>query len=144
MKSPVPFSSPAMGWRERRAVDRVLKSGWLTTGDENRLFEEEFSRFTGAGYALTVNSATSALHLILEALGVGLDDWVITTPYTFTASSEILRYLGAHPLFADIDEETGNIDPAEIQRILETNSKLANPGVSKPFCRCILPGWPAI
>ena len=127
MKKTIPFSAPAMGRKERKAVDRVLKSGWLTTGGENRLFEEEFSRFTGAEYALSVNSATSALHLILEALGVGLNDWVITTPYTFTSSSEILRYLGAHPLFADIDERTGNIDPDEIERLLEENRKSASP-----------------
>ncbi len=127
MKKTIPFSAPAMGRKERKAVDRVLKSGWLTTGGENRLFEEEFSRVTGAEYALSVNSATSALHLILEALGVGLNDWVITTPYTFTSSSEILRYLGAHPLFADIDERTGNIDPDEIERLLKENLKSASP-----------------
>ncbi|MDC7222055.1 MAG: DegT/DnrJ/EryC1/StrS family aminotransferase [Spirochaetales bacterium] len=125
-KRAIPFSSPRLGRKEFRAVHRVLKSGWLTTGGENRLFEEEFAGHTGAAHALSVNSATSALHLILEALEVGVNDWVITTPYTFTASSEVLRYLGAHPLFVDIDE-TGNIDPREIEKVLKENEKSSQP-----------------
>jgi dTDP-4-amino-4,6-dideoxygalactose transaminase len=115
----VPFSSPKMGGAECRAVNRILKSGWLTTGNENRLFEEEFSRFAQGSHCLTVNSATSALHLLLEALDVGQDDWVLTTPYTFTASSEIIRYLGAHPLFVDIDESTGNMDPLQLEKMIK-------------------------
>ncbi|MDC7222860.1 MAG: DegT/DnrJ/EryC1/StrS aminotransferase family protein [Spirochaetales bacterium] len=141
-KKTIPFSSPRLGRREYRAVTRVLRSGWLTTGQENRHFEEEFARFTGADHALSVNSATSALHLILEALEVGVDDWVMTTPYTFTASAEILRYLGAHPYFVDIEEKTGNIDPRLLERELEKNRLSPNPKTIKAILPVHLAGLP--
>lgn len=118
---PVPFSAPRLGYRECRAVTRVLRSGWLTTGPENRALEEEFSSRLNNHYALSVNSATAALHLLLEALDIGPGEYVVTTPYTFTASSEIIRYLGAHPLFVDIDERTGNMDPRELSKVLREN-----------------------
>ncbi|MBN2628665.1 MAG: DegT/DnrJ/EryC1/StrS aminotransferase family protein [Spirochaetales bacterium] len=141
-RKPIPFSAPKIGLREIVAAGRILRSGWLTTGQENSLFEEEFAQKTGSPYALSVNSATSALHLILEALGVGLDDWVITTPYTFTASAEILRYLGAHPLFADVDGKTGNIDPSEIERILHENAHAPMPRSIKAILPVHLAGLP--
>jgi dTDP-4-amino-4,6-dideoxygalactose transaminase len=141
-KKPVPFSSPRLGRREFRAVRRVLRSGWLTTGRENQLFEEEFANHIQSEYALSVNSATSGLHLILEALGIGLNDWVITTPYTFTASSEVRRYLGAHPLFVDIDEKTGNIDPKTIAKALEENNKSQRPKSIKAILPVHLAGLP--
>ena len=96
-----------------------MRSGWLTTGEEAARFESEFARFVGVRHALALNSATAGLHLALEALGVGPGSAVITTPYTFAATAEVIRYLGADPLFVDICRDTLNIDPAGIERAIE-------------------------
>jgi dTDP-4-amino-4,6-dideoxygalactose transaminase len=88
----------------------VLRSGWLTTGPVTARFEEAFARATAMPHAMALNSATAGLHLALEALGVVPGTQVITTPYTFTATAEVVRYLGADPLFVDVEERTANID----------------------------------
>jgi dTDP-4-amino-4,6-dideoxygalactose transaminase len=107
---PVPFHVSDVDESDIAAVVAVLRDGWLTTGARCHAFEEAFSDFLGGGVqALAVNSCTSALHLALEAVGVGPGDRVITSPYTFTATAEVLRYLGAHPVFADVDPRTGNL-----------------------------------
>ncbi|RKX94265.1 MAG: UDP-4-amino-4,6-dideoxy-N-acetyl-beta-L-altrosamine transaminase [Spirochaetes bacterium] len=116
---PIPFALPSIGKEEEEAVLRVLRSGWLTTGAEAREFEKEFSSYVGSRHSLAVNSATAGLHLCLEGLGVKKGDRVITTPYTFTATAEVIRYLGADPLFVDIDPETFNLDPASVIRVLK-------------------------
>ena len=97
----------------------VLRSGWLTTGPVTARFEEAFARATAMPHALALNSATAGLHLALEALGVGPGMQVLTTPYTFTATAEVIRYLGADPLFVDIDPATLNIDPALVADAVE-------------------------
>jgi dTDP-4-amino-4,6-dideoxygalactose transaminase len=85
-----------------------------------RQFESEFAAFIGGDVAaVSVNSATAGLHLALEALGVGPGDRVLTTPYTFTATAEVVRYLGAEPVFADIDPLTFNLDPAAAAEVLK-------------------------
>jgi dTDP-4-amino-4,6-dideoxygalactose transaminase len=112
----IPFARPSVGREEEDAVLAVLRSGWLTTGGVTHQFETEFARYTGARHALAVNSATAGLHLAVEALGVGRDDEVITTPYTFAATAEVVRYVGAHPRFVDIEEHTLNIDPRLVER----------------------------
>ncbi len=114
----IPFARPVMGKEEEEAALRVIRSGWLTTGKEAAAFEEEFAEKLGCPRALAVNSATSGLHLALEALKIPEDSWVITTPFTFTASAEVIRYRRAHPLFVDIDENSLNIDPAEVEKVL--------------------------
>ncbi|MCF7927567.1 MAG: DegT/DnrJ/EryC1/StrS family aminotransferase [Spirochaetales bacterium] len=116
---PIPFHRPSIGRAERRAVDRVLRSRWLTTGRETLRFEEEFAEFIRCPNALAVNSATAGLHLALEALGVGEGDQVITTPYTFTATAEAIRHLGAHPRFVDINPDDFQIDPSGVEALLE-------------------------
>ncbi len=117
---PIPFALPSLGKEEEEAALRVLRSGWLTTGSEAREFEKEFSSYVGSRHSLAVNSATAGLHLCLEALGVKKGDRVITTPYTFTATAEVIRYLGADPLFVDIDPESFNLDPASVTRVLKS------------------------
>lgn len=97
----IPFSRPVMGREEEEAVIRVLRSGWLTTGPETKAFEEEFRQYIQVPHALAVNSATSGLHLALEALGIGPGDKVAVPTYTFTATAEVVRYLGADPVFVD-------------------------------------------
>lgn len=115
----IPFALPDLGPREEEAVLRVMRSGWLTTGGETKGFEEDFARYAGVPHALAVNSATAGLHLALEALGVGPGDRVLTTPYTFTATAEVARYLGADPLFVDIEKDSFNIDPGLVEKALE-------------------------
>lgn len=92
----------------------------MTTGSEAQEFEKEFSSYVGSRNSLAVNSATAGLHLCLEALGVKKGDRVITTPYTFTATAEVIRYLGADPLFVDIDPDSFNLDPASVMRVLKS------------------------
>ncbi len=113
--SHIPFALPSLGREEEDAVIAVLRSRWLTTGDVTKRFESEFAARLGAGRALAVNSATAGLHLALEAGGVKEGDYVVTTPFTFTASAEVIRYLGAHPLFVDIDSDSLNISPERIE-----------------------------
>lgn len=114
----IPFALPSVGAEEEAGVIEVLRSGWLTTGEVTRAFEAEFAAAVGSRHALAVSSATAGLHLSLEALGVRAGDLVITSPYTFTATAEVTRYLGAHPFFVDIDPDTMNIDPAGIEEAL--------------------------
>lgn len=124
----LPFSLPDIGEEEILEVIDSLKSGWLTTGPKTKRFEAEFASFVGTGVeAVAVNSATAGLHLALEAIGVRAGDEVITTPYTFTASAEVVRYLGADPVFVDIDPETFNIDPSEVERAITPRTKAMIP-----------------
>ena len=119
----IPFARPAIGPEEERAVLKVLRSGWLTTGEVAKQFEQEFGQALSAPHALAVNSATSGLHLSLEVLGIGEGDWVAASPYTFTATVEIARYIGAHPLFVDIEEHTLNIDPLLVEHAIAASDR---------------------
>ena len=115
---PVPFSSPVLGPEEEAAVIKVMRSGWLTTAGEAKAFEEEFASYVDCKFAVTLNSGTAALHLGLEAMGITAGDYVVTTPYTFTATAEVIRYLGATPLFCDIEENGYNIDPELLEQTI--------------------------
>jgi dTDP-4-amino-4,6-dideoxygalactose transaminase len=108
-----------MGADEEREVLDTLRSGWITTGPKAKRFEREFAEYVGAKRALAVAHCTGALHLSLWALGIGPGDEVITTPFTFTATAEVMGYLGARPVFVDIDPGTFNINPARIEEALE-------------------------
>lgn len=124
----LPFALPDIGEEEITEVLDSLRSGWLTTGPKAKRFEQEFAEFIGDGVeAIAVNSATAGLHLALEALGIGPGDEVITTPYTFTATAEVIRYLGAHPVFVDIDPATFNIDPLKIEKAITPRTKAIIP-----------------
>jgi len=114
----IPFSKPVTGIEEENAAVRVIRSGWLTSGIEVKEFEKEFAAYVGAKHALAVNSATSGLHLALEAMGIKRGDLVATTPYTFTATSEVIRYLGADPVYVDIEEDSWNIDPVKLEKTI--------------------------
>jgi perosamine synthetase len=107
----IPFHRASIGDKERAAVDEVLQAGWITTGDRAQMFEERFAACLGSRNAVALNSATAALHLALEGLGVGPDDEVVVPTYTFAASAEVALYLGARPVLVDIDEQTLNISP---------------------------------
>ncbi len=118
----VAFHRPSIGPDEEREVLDTLRSGWITTGPKAKRFEHEFAAYVGAKHALAVAHCTGALHLSLWALGIGPGDEVITTPFTFTATAEFLGYLGARPVFVDVDPGTFNINPARIEEALESGA----------------------
>ncbi|HAW94450.1 MULTISPECIES: DegT/DnrJ/EryC1/StrS family aminotransferase [unclassified Arsukibacterium] len=107
----LPFALPEIGEEEINEVAHSLRSGWITTGPKAKQFEADFSIFLGDSEleSIAVNSATSGLHLALEAVGVGPGDEVIVPTYTFTATAEIVRYLGATPVMVDVDAHTFNM-----------------------------------
>lgn len=107
----VPYSRIACDGNELAYVKEVLESGWLTTAGKAQAFESKFSEIVGARYACAVNSCTAALHLGLEALGVGPGDKVFVPTMTFTASAEVVRYLGADPVFLDVEYGSSLITP---------------------------------
>lgn len=124
----LPFALPDIGEEEINEVIDSLRSGWITTGPKTKKFEADFSEFLGGGLeSISVNSATAGLHLALEAIGVQPGDEVITTPYTFTATAEVIRYLGANPVFVDIDPDTFNIDPNKIEAAITPKTKAIIP-----------------
>jgi len=114
----LPFAPPLIGEEEIEEVIDTLRSGWLTTGPKTRQFAEEFATYTQAPEALTVNSCTAALHLSLVALNVGAGDEVITTPLTFAASVNVIEHVGAKPVLVDVEPDTLNIDPQQIERAI--------------------------
>src|SRR5262245_45514037 len=110
----IPFFRPAITAEEIDAVAAVLRSGWLTTGPKTREFEESFAAFLGGEVdAVAVNSATSGLHLAAEACGIGPGDSVIVPTLTFTATAEVIRYLGAEVVLVDVTPNTYLIDLAD-------------------------------
>lgn len=120
----VPFAKVDCGGNELKYVAEVLASGWLTTASKTHELENKFQEMTGAKHAIAVNSCTSALHLAVEALGIGPSDKVIVPTLTFTASAEVIRYMGADPLFVDVDAKTLTLTPEILELALQ-----ANPGV---------------
>ena len=124
----LPFALPEIGEEEIDEVVECLRSGWITTGPRAKQFEEDFANYLGGDVeTLAVNSATSGLHLALEALGVGVGDEVILPSYTFTATAEVVRYLGATPVFVDVEESTYNISIPAIKRVLTDRTKVIMP-----------------
>jgi dTDP-4-amino-4,6-dideoxygalactose transaminase len=100
---PIPFARVVCAGNELTYIGEVLESGWLTTAEKTHRFEKEFADYVSAPFACAVNSGTAALHLALEALGVGPGDRVLVPTFTFTATAEVVRYLGADPIFLDVE-----------------------------------------
>ncbi len=131
----LPFALPEIGDEEIAEVVHTLKSGWVTTGPKAKRFEADFAAWLvqcsdedpAALHCLAVNSATAGLHLALEALGIGPGDEVITTTHTFTATAEVVRYLGADVKLVDIDPATLNISPALIEAAITPRTKAIMP-----------------
>lgn len=119
----VPFSPPNLGEEELAEVLDTLRSDWITTGPKTQAFEEEFREFVGAPAALALNSCTAGLHLALVALGVGPGDRVATVPMTFAASVNVIEHVGATPLLIDVEPETLNLCPRELERRLTDDVK---------------------
>lgn len=119
-KNAVPFFVPWISEEDKKAVMQALNSRWLTGGPRTKEFEELFTSYTRSKYSVAVNSCTAALHLAMRALNIGSGDEVIVPVLTFAATANAALFVGAKPIFADVDEKTFNISPREIeQRITE-------------------------
>lgn len=121
------FGAPFVGEEEIREVVETLKSQWWGTGPRAERFENQFKKYIGCKHALAVNSCTAGLHLALKVLGVGPSDEVITTPLTFCSTVNVILHCGAKPVFADVDIEDWNIDPAEIEKKITKKTKVILP-----------------
>ena len=125
----LPFALPDIDDEDIAEVVDTLKSGWITTGPKTRRFEADFTAFLGdpSLQSMAVNSATAGLHLALEALGIGPGDEVITTTHTFTATAEVVRYLGADVVLVDIDPATLNLDVDAVEAAITPRTKAVIP-----------------
>jgi perosamine synthetase len=119
----IPIARPTIGEEEIRNVVNVLKSGRLTMGKKVKEFERRFAEYVGCKYAIATNNGTSALHVALLSSGIGSEDEVITTSFSFVASSNCILYCGAKPVFVDIDKRTFNIDPKKIEEKVTKKTK---------------------
>jgi len=111
----IPIARPLIGDDEKASVLEVLNSGQLAQGPKVREFEQRFAAWTGSQFAVAVSSGTSALHLALLAHGIGPGDEVITTPFSFVASANCALFVGARPVFADIEPDMFTLDPAQVK-----------------------------
>lgn len=121
------FGSPLIGQEEIEEVVASMKSGWLGTGPKVAQFEADVCAYTGAPYAVAVNSCTAALHLSLVAAGIQPGDEVITTPLTFCATVNAIIHAGGTPVLADVDPATMNIDPAAVEAQITSRTKALLP-----------------
>ncbi len=121
------ISKPMIGEAEKRAVLRVLNSGMLTQGPVVQQFETAFAKYCGVKYAVATSSGTTALHLALLAHGIGPGDEVITSPFTFIATVNAICYVGATPVFADIDPQTFNLDPGLVKKSISSRTRAIIP-----------------
>jgi dTDP-4-amino-4,6-dideoxygalactose transaminase len=119
----LPFSPPLIGEEEIAEVVNTLRSDWITTGPKTRRFEQEFADYLGAPGALALNSCTAALHTALVALGVEPGDEIITTPMTFAASVNVIEHAGARPLLVDVEPDTLNIDPRQVEAAITPKTR---------------------
>lgn len=115
----IPMSSPDLTDAEREAVAAVLCTPHLSMGPQLLAFEQQIREYTGARHAVGVSSGTAGLHLCVRAAGITSGDLVLTTPFSFVASSNVLLYEGAVPVFLDVEPRSGNIDPAQVRAAVE-------------------------
>ncbi len=119
----IPFAPPSISEEDIEAVVKVLRSGWITTGPVTRDFESALADYCGNERALCLNSATIGLFIALKLYGIGPGDEVITTPYTFAASANVILHCGAVPVFADINTEDASINPENIAKVFTSKTK---------------------
>ena len=112
--APLPVAKPELGEAEADAARRAILSGWVTQGPEVEAFEREFAAYVAAPHACAVSSCTAALHVALVAVDIGPGDEVITASHSFIATANAIRYVGAVPVFADVDLQSGNLDPDQV------------------------------
>jgi dTDP-4-amino-4,6-dideoxygalactose transaminase len=113
------FAPPLIGDAEIEEVTQTLRSGWITTGERAQRFENELGSYVGAPAGLALNSATSAMHVALAALGVGEGDAVISTTMTFASTIHVIEHQLARPVLVDVEPDTLNIDPDQVEAALK-------------------------
>ena len=123
----IPLTKVLIGKEEEEEVIDTLRSGLIGTGPKTERLEREFAAYLGRKHAVGTNSCTAALHLSLLALGVGAGDEVLTTPMTFVATVNSIVYVGARPVFVDVEPDTLNIDPARIQAAITPRTRAIIP-----------------
>ena len=121
------FSPPMLGDEEIASVIETLRSGWLTSGPRTRELEERFAARVGTGHAIATSSCTAALHLAMVAAGLGEGDEVITTSFTWPATTNAVLHAGATPVFADVDADTLNIDPDAVRALVGPRTRAVLP-----------------
>lgn len=120
----IPLSTPVFGGREIEYLQECIETGWVAAGGPFvRKFEDAFAARHGLERAVATNSGTAALHLALRALGIGAGDEVIVPALTFVASANPIRYVGATPVFADVEPDTYTLDPAEVERLVTERTR---------------------
>jgi dTDP-4-amino-4,6-dideoxygalactose transaminase len=119
----LPIALPWIGDREKQLVLDALESGWITTGPKSQELARRVAELGGAKYGVAVNSATGALHLALEALGIGEGDEVITSTYTFAATVNVIEHVRATPVLVDVEPDTLNLDPALVEAAITPRSR---------------------
>jgi len=126
-ESCLPFCVPFIADNEKAEVIAALESGWLSTGPRTKLFEDRMKAFLGAKYAVALNSCTAGLHLALVAANIGSGDEVITTPFTFVSTANVILHAGAKPVFADIRADTYNISVEQIRKNITSRTRAIIP-----------------
>lgn len=119
----IPLSKPDVGPLEREMVDEVLRSGRLAIGPMTERFEKLVATRAGCTHGIAVSSGTCGLHLLMQALGIGLGDEVVTTPLSFIASANPILYVGARPVFVDVCPRTLNMDPSQLERAISPRTR---------------------
>src|SRR5258708_6134706 len=119
----IPITKPVLEEAEAEAAHQVILSGWVSQGTQVAAFERQFAAYCGASYACAVSSCTTALHLALVAVGVGVDDEVITASHSFIATANSIRHCGANPIFVDIDPSSYNIDPDRVAEAITPRTR---------------------
>ena len=121
------FCLPDISDAEVQEISEAVRSGWWAKGPRTMQFQEEFAAYVGAKHCVALNSCTAALHLALVTAGIGPGDEVITTPLTFASTANTILHVGATPVFADIDPDTGLIDPDEIEKKITNKTRAVVP-----------------
>ena len=137
----IPFYKPDITSAEIDEVTDTLKSGWLTTGAKTKQFERDFATYIDQPYAVAVNSCTAALHLALEAIGVGPGDGVIVPTMTFAASAEVVRYLGGNPILVDCRASDFNLDVDDAEARIKTSLARGPTQPNPTPTSCVVTQW---
>ncbi|ELX8378670.1 UDP-4-amino-4-deoxy-L-arabinose aminotransferase [Providencia vermicola] len=127
MSNFLPFSKPAIGDEEVKAVEKVLRSGWITTGPQNHQLEQDFCERYGCKHAIALASATAGMHVVLMALGIGPGDEVITPSQTWVSTLNMIELLGATPVMIDVDRDTLMVQPDAVEKALTAKTKAIIP-----------------
>ncbi|KLN97240.1 UDP-4-amino-4-deoxy-L-arabinose aminotransferase [Moellerella wisconsensis] len=127
MNNFLPFSRPAIGDEEVKAVEQVLRSGWITTGPQNHQLEEDFCQRYGCKHAIALASATAGMHVALMALGIGPGDEVITPSQTWVSTINMITLLGAEPVMIDVDRDTLMVQPDAVKNAITAKTKAIIP-----------------